>query len=137
METIDLNLIPGETPPVCHVSQFDVGREIKANLFNGANVYTLAGSETVKIDVRKPDNHIVSSTLTITPSSTFVKIITTEQMTAVAGKSLCEISITSGSVLIGTTNFIMDVEKDPLDGGVSSPEAYANLEQQISEILGN
>lgn len=137
METIDLNLIPGETPPVCHVSQFDVGREIKANLFDGANVYTLAGTETIKIDVRKPDNHTVSSTLTATASSIFVKIVTTEQMTAVAGKSLCKISITSGSVLIGTTNFIMDVEKDPLDGGVSSPEAYADLEQQVNDILNS
>lgn len=134
METIDLNLIPGETPPVCHVSQFDVGREIKVNLYDGANVYTLAGNETLVLDVRKPDTCIVTESLTNT-SSTFVKVVTTQQMTACPGQNICEIKITKGSQIIGTLNFIMEVEEDPLNNGVTSQSAIHDLQTQVEDIV--
>ena len=134
MQSIDLNLIPGETPPVCHVSQLDEGRTIKANLFDGSSVYTLAGTETIKFYVRKPDAHTVTKTLTAT-ANPYVYITTTEQMTAVPGKCLCELEITSGAVTIGTLNFIMEVEEDPLNGGVTTLEAYSDLENQVEEIV--
>lgn len=136
MEEIDLNLIPDESPPVCHVSQFDVGRQIKANLFDGSNVYTLTGNETIDICVRKPDAHTVTQRLTAT-AGTHVIIETTEQMTAVNGTNLCEISIANGSTLIGTLNFLMEVEEDPLNGGVTTIEAYRDLEQQVINIVNS
>ena len=135
MEKIDLNLIPGEAPPVCHVSQFDTGRTIRANLFDGSAIYTLTGEETITINVRKPDSHVVTRELTAVSSRSYVTIRTTRQMTACAGNNLCELSIEKGSTLIGTTNFMMEVEEDPLNGGVTTLEAYSDLEQQIIDIL--
>lgn len=136
MESIDLNLIPGESYPVCHVSQFDNGREIKANLFDGSAVYTLDGTETLILNVRKPDAHIISKTLPST-SGTYVLLSTTREMTACYGNVFCELRISKGSSIIGTSNFIMEVEEDPLNGGVTTLEAYSDLQQQVEDIVNN
>ena len=136
MESIDLNLISGESYPVCHVSQFDNGREIKANLFDGSAVYTLDGTETLILNVRKPDAHIISRTIT-NPAESYVIISTTREMTACYGNVLCELRISKGSSIIGTSNFIMEVEEDPLNGGVTTLEAYSDLQQQVEDIVNS
>lgn len=136
MESIDLNLIPGESYPVCHASQFDNGREIKANLFDGSSVYTLDGTETLILNVRKPDAHIISRTIN-NPAESYVIISTTTEMTACYGNVLCELRIAKGSSIIGTSNFIMEVEEDPLNGGVTTLEAYSDLQQQVEDIVNN
>lgn len=136
MESIDLNLIPGESYPVCHVSQFDNGREIKANLFDGSSVYTLDGTETLILNVQKPDAHIISKTIA-NPAESYVIISTTREITACYGNVLCELRISKGSSIIGTSNFIMEVEEDPLNGGVTTVEAYSDLQQQVEDIVNN
>ena len=103
MESFNINLIPGRNNPVCHVSQYDKGRTIRVNLFEGSSVYTLTGAETVTANVRKPDGNIVTSTLTNT-SDSYVEIITTEQMTACSPPH----SIASAVTVIGvSTSFEM------------------------------
>lgn len=136
METINLDIIPGRTPPVCHASQFDDGRVIRFNLFEGGTAFTLDGSELLTFAVRKPDGNVVTVSVTNT-SDSYVDIVTTEQMCAVAGASLCELTIEKGAVTIGTTNVIMAVEKDPLDGGLSSASQINDLASQIAALLAD
>ena len=134
MEQINLNLIPGEIFPVCHASQYDVGRQIRINLFDGPSVFTLSGIETLVLDVKKPDTCVVTVEVTNT-SSDYVIITTTQQMTACPGQNMCEIKITNGSTVIGTLNFIMEVEEDPLNNGVTSQSAIHDLYNQVEEIV--
>ena len=47
MESFNLNIIPGKDRPVCHASQYDIGRTIRVNLFEGFNVFTLDGTEVI------------------------------------------------------------------------------------------
>lgn len=136
METINLDIIPGRTPPVCHASQFDDGRVIRFNLFEGGTAFTLDGSELLTFAVRKPDTNVVTVSVTNT-SDSYVDIVTTEQMCAVAGASLCELTIEKGAVTIGTTNVIMAVEKDPLDGGLPSASQINDLASQIAALLAD
>lgn len=136
METINLDIIPGRTPPVCHASQFDDGRVIRFNLFEGGTAFTLDGSELLTFAVRKPDENVVTVSVTNT-SDSYVDIVTTEQMCAVAGASLCELTIEKGAVTIGTTNVIMAVEKDPLDGGLPSASEINDLASQIAALLAD
>ena len=135
MEQINLNLIPGRTMPVAHASQYDVGRTIRFNLFEGDTIYTLDGTETVNVNVRKVDGNIVTATLTATASMTYVEVVTTEQMTACAGSNLAEIQIIKSGTTIGSLNFILDVEADPIAGGVQSETEIYNLTEQISDIV--
>lgn len=135
METIDVNLIPGEAYPVCHASQFDVGRVIRCRLLDGYEMYDILGTETFTLKVKKPDTTVVTMELTAVAGRSYVEFSTTEQMCACPGKNICEIEIENGSVVIGTLNFYMDVEEDPLNNGVTSQSAIHDLETQIEEIV--
>lgn len=134
MEMITLNLIPKGIPPVCHASQYDKGRVIRCNLVDGLQGYVLSG-ETAVLNVIKPDNNIVTEALTATTGNTYIDIITTEQMCAVAGKNECEIRLTKGEVEVGTLNFIMQVEEDVTTGGIESETVIHDLKTTISDMV--
>lgn len=134
MEKVDLNLIPGEAFPVCHASQFDTGRVIRFRLFDGSDAYVLDGNETLTLKIKKPDTTVVTTAI-VNTSSSYVDIVTTQQMCACRGKSIGEINIAKGSTSIGTLNFYLDVEEDPLNNGVTSQSAIHNLETQVEEIV--
>jgi len=135
MESINLNLIPGKAWPVAHCSQFDVGRVVRINLFEGASVYTLDGTETVTAIVKKPDGNMVTLTLTNTTDS-YVDLVTTEQMTACEGANLGEIRVEKGDDVIGSLNFILECEKSP-DTGIESESEINNLETQVAAIVAD
>ncbi len=134
MEVINLNLIPTGALPVVHASQYDEGRTFRANLMDGTAVYTLDGTETLECDVKKPDGNIVTVAVTNT-SDSYVEIDTTLQMCACAGDSLAELHITKGAKELGTLNFILAVERSPLEGGIESDSAIHNLQEQIGEAV--
>ena len=134
MESFNLNIIPGKDRPVCHASQFDIGRTIHVNLFEGFNVFTLDGTEVISISVRKPDGNVVTEAVTNT-SDSYVEFVTTEQMTACSGSNLCELKLEKGADVIGTMNFILEVEQDPLDGGVQSDTQIHNLQTQVADLV--
>jgi len=137
MEQINVNLIPKGVGPVCHASQYDKGRVIRANLFDNSDKYVLSGTETITIEVRKPDGNIVTAALAYETSTSYVDIITTEQMTAVKGRNLCNLSIAKGNTVIGTTNFFMIVEVDPTEGGIESESDIENLQTQVNQDVIN
>jgi len=130
MHTIKVDLVPGKSAPVCYASQFDVGRQIKIELLNNGQPYTLAGTETVAFNERKMDGCVVTAELT-NNGGTFVILNTTEQMTAAAGACLCELNIAEGETSIGTANFLMFVEDSPLNNGVTSDSQIHNLQTQV------
>jgi len=135
MEQINVNLIPGKVLPVCHVSQFDENRQIKVNLFDGENVFAFSGGDSAELNVKKPDTTIVTTALTVAAAQTYVELTTSQQMTAVAGANMCEIKITHGAQVIGTLNFIMQVEESPLNNGVESDSAIHDLTNQVERIM--
>lgn len=134
MESFNLNIIPGKDRPVCHASQYDIGRTIHVNLFEGFNVFTLDGTEVISISVRKPDGNVVTESVTNT-SDSYVELVTTEQMTACHGSNLCELKLEKGADVIGTMNFILEVEQDPLEGGVQSASEIDNLQTQVAGMV--
>lgn len=136
MEQITLNLIPKGITPVCHASQYDKQRSIRLNIMDGLQGYILS-DETVELRVRKPDNNIVTAAVEYTAGATFVIISTTEQMTACDGDNECELRLTRGEQRIGSLNFTMRVEKDPLKDGIESETEIHNLEEQVADIVAN
>ena len=136
MEIVNLNLIPGLNNPVCHVSQFDVGRTIRLNLFDGDSVFTLSGTETITLNIRKPDNTVLTRDVRNT-SSTYITFNTTEQMCPLPGENICELSIESNGTVIKSINFLMIVEISPLYKGVETQSAIQNLDSQIEEAISH
>jgi hypothetical protein len=137
IESINLNLIPSGVSPVCHVSQYDEGRQIKINLFEGIIPYTIQSGDAFTLNVRKPDNTIVTTSVSGTQGDNHITISTTEQIAAVVGENLCELKITNGSTVIGTLNFIMQVERDVLADGIPSQSVIEDLDERIAEAIGD
>lgn len=133
-EVIKLNLIPSGEMPTYHCSQFDNGRLILIDLFNGEDEYSLPAGYTAELHTRKMDNNIVTLATT-SVSSNHLTFTSTEQLTACAGNNLSEVSIKDASdYVVGTINFWLYVEKDPLAGGLTSTSAIHDLTDQIEEI---
>ena len=136
MERIKLNLIPSGVAPVVHCSQYDDGREFAIDLFEGESVYVLDGTETLTVNVRKPDGHLVAESVTNT-SDSYVVIATTEQMVAVHGTNYAKLQIVKGAVTIATLEFLMNVSRDPLENGDPSESFVSNLETQIASAVAD
>ena len=133
-EVIKLNLIPSGEMPTYHCSQFDNGRLILIDLFNGEDEYSLPAGYTAELHTRKMDNNIVTLATT-SVSSNHLTFTSTEQLTACAGNNLSEVSIKDASdYVVGTLNFWLYVEKDPLQGGLTSTSSIHDLTDQIEEI---
>ena len=114
MQTVNLQIIPNGVLPRVNVSQFDTGRQIQFKLYDGASAYTIPTGTQVRIDGIKPDKHGFSYDATW--SGNTVTVNTTEQMTVLAGDVSCELRLIKNDDNIGTLNFILAVEKSPIDG---------------------
>lgn len=133
-ESINLNLIPKGEMPVIHVSQFDNGRQFTINLLKGSDEYTLPTGYTATLNCRKADRTIVTLATTSVLSNALT-FTTTTQLCACAGKNLCEVVIKDAEdYQVGTLNFILEVERDPLQGGIESTSEIHDLENQIEDI---
>ena len=135
IEFIYLDFVPGKTPEVCHTSQYDIGRKFRIYLLNSGSPYLLNGNESITLRLRKQDTTAITMSITNPgEGNDYIEFLTTQQMTASAGKSTCEIRLQEGNSIVASSNFIMDVEEDPLDYGVTSTSAIQELSQQV-EIL--
>lgn len=133
MEIITLNMVPKGITPVCHASQFDDGRVIRLNIVDELHGYIFTDEE-VELRVRKPDDNVVTASVDVVSGNAYVDIVTTEQMTACEGDNECELRLTKGEQRIGSLNFKMRVEKDPLKDGIESETEIHNLETQIHDM---
>ena len=119
-QTYFLDMIPGEsTPPVVHVSQFDVNsRTLTFNLMKGGVAYVPDAGMSVTLDGTKPDGTAFSYPMTVNGS--YVSINVQTQMTVVPGHVKCEVSVSNVSGKIGSANFILAVEESAIDDGAIS-----------------
>lgn len=115
MQQIVIDLTPSGLKAVCYASQYDVGRSIRFALRDKGQVYTLAGTETITLKMRKPDGTERTENITNT-SSSYVDLVTSRDTCDMSGEYECELRFANGDVDIGSGNFIMQVEADAFDG---------------------
>ena len=109
-QTCKVDMVPGGMPPIIHVSQYDAGsRDLTFELYSGAMPWKVPSGATVTIDGTKPDRKAFS--VTATASGSTVTATVTQQMTAAAGRAECQLTVTSGENVLGSANFILDVER--------------------------
>lgn len=138
MERLKLNLVPGGVLTVCHASQYDNGRTVRFDLYDGDSKATLAGTETITATLRKPSGAEVTLNVANT-SSDYVDVVTDFDTCDEAGVYLGELTVVSGSVIIGSANFILQVELDPY-GAVqlvvrSASGSIVNFNTSVAEDL--
>lgn len=141
IESHNINLSPGYPVPVYHASQYDVGRKIRLYIYNIYEEYFFSGEEIIKIKITRPDKVQVTKTVT-NPGTTArsITFTTNNSMTSIPGKCNGEISLefeneSGPNSVIGTCNFILDVEPDPLYGSIPGNSPINTLDKQIEEIV--
>ena len=113
MQEVNIDLTSGIIPPaVCYASQNDHERRVKLNLFDNGESYTLNGSETITLKVKKPSGDGITASVENT-SSNYVVISFDRTMTDCFGACLCDLKIEKTDSRIDTMNFLLSVEGFP------------------------
>ena len=114
----NIDLQPGlNAPAVFNCSQSDKGTTIMLGLMNGGNDYTVPSGVTITIRGSR-SNGAVFTPVSATSSGSTVSFALTEEMTDTAGPTLCEAVLEQGNNVLGTANFIINVEASPMGADV-------------------
>ena len=131
--TYRLSMEPGVPDLNVYISQYDVGKTLVFTLVNTATSASISSGVSVEIRGTKPDGHGFSynqsSVVSYSYSNSTAKVTVhvQGQMTAVAGKVVCEIILYKGTPAttttpassdyqqLGTANFYLNVERAALD----------------------
>lgn len=132
-QTHDLNLIPGRSvPPVVNVTQFDkTARTLVFNLWDGETSFSVPSGAAVTIRGTKPDGN--GFEYTATASGATVSMDLQQQMATCAGSVRCEVRIASGTQIIGTADFILEVKPSALNESTPLSETELPLIEQAAE----
>lgn len=123
-QNININETPGLFMPTVYCSQYDVGRTIKFKVTSSEG-YDIPSGATVKMEGTKPSG--LGFTLTGTVSGNEVTFVSTDRETECFtdedGIFAAELSILSGTDVIGTANFYIEVEPSPHPTGTTDGKA--------------
>lgn len=106
MEILYIALTPTGHKKTCHVKQYDVGRIIRLIL-----EYTIHDDDVITLNVKKPNEDIISFVLPIVHGNTFIDLSTTLEMDDIAGVNECELKITTRTAEFRTEDFLMEVQE--------------------------
>lgn len=129
-QSINLNLIPGGVLPRFNVSQYDKGsRALQFNLFSGSLPFEIPEGSTVTIQGTKKD--MTGFQYPCSYQGSLVVSDLYDQMTVLAGEVTTELVITDTSLnILGTCNFIIDVEQAALSKDIPISETELPLLQE-------
>ena len=134
-QEFELNMIPHGDMPSFYASQYETGRPIIIDVLMGEDAFDCS-ELFIELHCRKVDDNIV----TLEPDSVDgnqVTFVGTEQLFACPGKNLCEVCLYADDTKdtsLGSLNFFIEVEPDPLAGGLTSETQIHDLYQQVEEI---
>lgn len=134
-QEFELNMIPHGDMPTFYASQYETGRPIIIDIMMGEDAFA-CDELYIELHCRKVDDNIV----TLEPDSVDgnqVTFIGTDQLFACPGKNLCEVCLYADETKdtsLGSLNFFIEVEPDPLAGGLTSETQIYDLYQQVEAI---
>lgn len=108
-----IDMCPGRVPVVIHVSQYDDDFSLIFEPYSSAGEFTLQASTTAEIRGTKTDGTGYSASATVSDGK--VTVTGHQQMTAVSGKQIFELTLKKNNKELNTANFILDVEPAALD----------------------
>ena len=131
-QTHNLNLIPGSVPPVVNVTQYDkTARTLVFNLWDGETSFSVPSGAAVTIRGTKPDGNGFEYAASMTGNT--VKMDLQQQMATCAGSVRCEVRIASGTQILGTADFILEVKPSALNENTPLSETELPLIEKAAE----
>lgn len=140
-QEFNLDLIPNGISPIVHVSQYDEGQTWEFNIVKENQLYTIPAGSSITVQGTKKDDTGFQYSCTYSGSKVYVT--ETQQMTVYAGDVKAELVIVNGDNRIATLNFIIRIERAPLNENTVISETTlplieeaAELAQHVDEIKG-
>lgn len=127
----NLDMIPGgSVPTIVHVSQYDAGsRHLTFELYSGGMLWDVPEGATVTIDGTKADHKAFSYIASASGST--VTVTVTQQMTAAKGLAECQLTVTKGDYVLGSANFVLDVESSAIPADPDLSQTEISIFQQL------
>ena len=138
-KTNKLNMTGGSVPLVIHLSQYDEDFTLVFELYSADGTFTIESGTTVEIRGTKSDAKGFSANATLDIINKRVTVVGDQQMTAVAGKNIFELTLWKSNKELNTANFIIDVERAALDRDTIISESkileLLDVTDQADEII--
>jgi TolB-like protein len=114
-----------------NLSQYDSDVTLEFELYASDGTFVVESGTTAVFRGSKPDKNGISVAATLNSSQDpetgrYVYVVSVDiipQMTAVAGKSMYELSLQKNGEELNTANFILDIERAPLDADTLPSES--------------
>lgn len=140
-QEFNLDLIPNGIAPIVHVSQYDEGQTWVFNIVKENQLYEIPAGSSITVQGTKQDD--TGFQYPCTYSGSQVSVVETQQMTIFAGDVKAELVIVNGNNRIATLNFIIRIERAPLNEHTTISETdlplieeAAELAQHVDEVKG-
>lgn len=132
IQKYNLNMIPGKVPVMVRVSQYDqYSRTIIFTLYDGSLEYEIPNGSTISVRGTKPDHTGFEYPCTFEGNKVSFNI--EPQQTVLSGLVPSEIRITSNNEIVGSCNFIINVEPTPLDESTVISDTDLPLIEEASQ----
>lgn len=126
-----INMIPGGKMAEVALSQYDSDVTLEFELYASDGTFVVESGTTAVFRGSKPDKNGISVAAELesiidpeTGKNIYLATVDViPQMTAVAGRSLYELSLQKGGEELNTANFILDIERAPLDADTLPSES--------------
>ena len=129
-QEINIDFSTPDVPPRVYAKQYDNNmRIIKANLYANGQPYTVQSGFEVNVRMAKPDGtYVYNPALEI--SDTYVLIVLTQQMLAVAGECPAEIEVVQGGNVLSTATFVICVARDTVpEDAIESTDEFKTIQE--------
>lgn len=114
-KTNRLNMTGGGVPVIVRLSQYDDDFTLIFELYSTDGTFTIPSGTTAEVRGTKSDGRGFSASATIDITNKKVTVTGDQQMTAVSGKNIFELTLWKSNKELNTANFILDVEPAALD----------------------
>ena len=142
LQQIDLDIVPGKTPPIVHVSEYDTGRQILVNLFRDGYPFGTNSIESydVKVEGSIGKYGFSEDASWASDAEGVVAISLTEAMTAVHGRVWTKIKlIKSENMQISTCGFWLDCDRAGVEADtvIGAPGFQEQINEGVAEYFDN
>lgn len=129
---IRLDVTPGAGPQVIHVSQYDKNsRTFEVELFATDAEFTFPTGATVAIIGTKPDGHGFDIAASISGDKILFGL--DEQMTPIAGRVPCKLTLTKSGEELLTERFILSIDRTAMDLDTIRSDSKIRQVKEIAE----
>ena len=128
---LDVDVVPGGRRTEAYLNQYDEDYTLEIHLFASRGELTIPSGTTATIRGTKSDGNGYDQTVAVDAESMVVTVSGDIQMSAVAGRSVYEVSLFKDGKRLSTANFDLIVERAALDKDTVASDSKI---RQFSEV---